>query len=145
MKKAFLCAALAGAVLSLSACTSPATHASKTAEPVQLSGTSWMLPIEKEADCDTPPILEFGPDYIAGDLGCNRFRGNYTLEGNRLTITYPATTRRMCAPGLMQLEARMLEAINNVVTVAIVDKGLVFYDKDGKVLITLVPEMAGSC
>lgn len=125
--------------------TGCATHMTAPEETIELKGTSWMLPIPKDSDCATNPILEFSDDSISGDLGCNRAFGPYKLEGNRLTFGAIGVTRRMCAPNYMKLEDTMLNAINNVKTVSKTDKGLTFYDADGKELVTLVPEIAGAC
>ncbi|MDO4937311.1 MAG: META domain-containing protein [Sutterellaceae bacterium] len=122
-----------------------ATQMTAPVEPVELKGTSWMLPIPKDSDCATNPILEFGEDSFSGDLGCNRAFGPYKIEGNVLTFGAVGVTRRMCAPDYMKLEDTMLNAINNVKTVAKTDKGLTFYDASGKELVTLVPEVAGAC
>ena len=144
MKKVNLLAALVLGATTLTACS--VTTPKAPAEPVVLAGTSWMLQVPKESDCDAPPMLEFGDNWVAGDLGCNRARGGYTLEGNKLTFDDKmAVTRRMCSPKLMDRESKMLNAINKVRTVEKTDKGLVFYDEAGAELITLVPELSGSC
>ncbi len=127
----------------LSACGSLSNQA--PAEDINLAGTSWMLPVPKDSDCATNPMLEFSADSVAGDLGCNRAHGSYKIEGNRLTFGPVAVTRRMCAPNYMKLERTMLDAINNVKTISKTESELTFYDADGKVLVTLVPELSGSC
>lgn len=122
-----------------------ATHMNKPEETIELKGTSWMLPIPKDSDCATNPILEFSADSISADLGCNRAFGPYKLEGNRLTFGAIGVTRRLCAPNYMKLEDTMLRAINNVKTVSKTEKELILYDADGKELVRLVPEVAGAC
>jgi len=48
---------------------------------------------------------------VDGDTGCNRFAGPVTEEGGNLRIGPLATTRRACAPPLMDQERRYLVAI----------------------------------
>lgn len=129
----------------LAGCASQPNAPVASAEPVVLAGTSWMLPIPKDSDCATNPLIEFTADKMSGDLGCNRAFGGYKLEGNQLTFEAVGVTRRMCAPSYMKLEDTMLNAINNVKTVAKTAEGLTFFDADGKKLVTLVPEVAGAC
>lgn len=49
-----------------------------------------------------------------GHAGCNQWFGNYQLDGNRLSIERIATTRKLCAPALMEQEHRFLDALPNV-------------------------------
>ena len=48
---------------------------------------------------------------VDGDTGCNRFAGPVTLENGNLRIGPLATTRRACAPALMDQERRYLVSI----------------------------------
>lgn len=133
---AVLCAAVTG-------CTS--TTASK-AEPVVLENTNWMLPLPEKSDCDTPPVLEFlSGNRLAGDLGCNRASGSFQFDGHNILFDKIATTRRMCGPDFMKLEDQMLTILRDARTVEMTEKGLTFFDANGKEIQTLVPEVAGAC
>ena len=52
----------------------------------------------------------------AGDSGCNRWFGPYTLEGSQLEFGIMAGTRRACAESLMNQETRFYQALGRVVS-----------------------------
>lgn len=115
-------------------------------EPVVLENTTWMLPLAEKSDCDTPPILEFLPgNRLSGDLGCNRATGSFEFDGHNILFDKVGATKRMCGPQYMELEARMLKILSGARTVQMTEKGLTFFDADGKEIETLVPEIAGAC
>lgn len=140
----FACAAAAGCAL-LSGCASADAAGSAPAAAVELKSTSWMLPVPKDSECKTNPMLEFTAGEVSGDLGCNLVNGTYKIDGNRLTFGPLAVTGRMCAPDFMKLEETMLKAINGVATVERTEKELIFFDASGRELVRLVPEQAGAC
>lgn len=49
-----------------------------------------------------------------GFAGCNQWFGNYRLDGHQLRIERIATTRKLCAPALMEQENRYLQALPQV-------------------------------
>ncbi|MBD9482133.1 META domain-containing protein [Pseudomonas sp. PDM14] len=49
-----------------------------------------------------------------GNAGCNHWFASYTLEGDNLTFERPGSTRKLCAPALMEQEQRFLEALTEV-------------------------------
>ena len=49
-----------------------------------------------------------------GFAGCNQWFGSYQLKGNRLSISNVASTRKACAPSLMEQESRYLQALPQV-------------------------------
>lgn len=60
--------------------------------------------------------LTLGQDGKAfGHAGCNRWFGDYLRVGNSLSIERIATTRKRCAPSLMEQENRYLAALPEVV------------------------------
>ncbi|ALM85851.1 META domain-containing protein [Bordetella sp. N] len=70
-----------------------------------------------------PPVgLAFlahkGKDYrVAGFSGCNRYMGNYRLEGGKLSITVPAATRMGCpSEQLAGFETAYLKALGRIST-----------------------------
>lgn len=128
----------------LSACSS--TPSAPVSEPVVLENTTWMLPLTEKSDCDTPPVIEFLPgNRLAGDLGCNRAMGSFQFDGTNILFDKVAATKRMCGQAFMKLENEMLRILSEARTVRRTDKGLEFYDGNGKLLNTLVPEEAGAC
>lgn len=57
----------------------------------------------------------FGQDGRAyGSAGCNHWFANYTLEGQTLTFSAPGSTRKLCAPALMEQEQRFLKSLSQV-------------------------------
>ena len=82
---------------------------------------------------------------LAGDLGCNRASGSFQFDGHNILFDKIATTRRMCGPEFMKLEDQMLTILRDARTVEMTEKGLTFFDVNGKEIQTLVPEVAGAC
>ncbi|MDY0249850.1 MAG: META domain-containing protein [Pseudomonas sp.] len=50
----------------------------------------------------------------AGLAGCNNWSASYQLNGNTLSLQNIATTRKLCAPALMEQEQRFLNALAQV-------------------------------
>ena len=49
-----------------------------------------------------------------GNAGCNHWFAGYTLNGNMLSFSAAGSTRKMCAPALMEQEARFLDSLSKV-------------------------------
>lgn len=49
-----------------------------------------------------------------GNAGCNHWFAAYTLNGNTLSFSATGSTRKMCAPALMEQEARFLDSLSTV-------------------------------
>ncbi|WP_375737731.1 META domain-containing protein [Pseudomonas boanensis] len=49
-----------------------------------------------------------------GTAGCNHWFASYKLEGDQLSFGAAGSTRKMCAPSLMEQEQRFLEALTKV-------------------------------
>jgi len=59
--------------------------------------------------------LTFGEDGRAyGHAGCNHWFAQYTAKGEQLGFDFPGSTRRSCAPALMEQEQRFLDALGSV-------------------------------
>lgn len=50
----------------------------------------------------------------SGLAGCNNWMAEYQLSGDRLSLDNIATTRKLCAPALMEQEQRFLAALATV-------------------------------
>lgn len=50
-----------------------------------------------------------------GFAGCNNWFASYQLSGSQLALEQIATTRKVCAPSLMEQEQRYLEALSQIV------------------------------
>src|SRR5690625_1665822 len=80
-----------------------------------LQGARWELVTLNGQALAGSPWLEFLPDgRLAGSNGCNLLNGRYTLTGEGVTIHDVATTRRACAPELMQQETRLNQRLADV-------------------------------
>lgn len=49
-----------------------------------------------------------------GNAGCNHWFASYKLEGESLSFERPGSTRKLCAPALMEQEQRFLDALTEV-------------------------------
>ena len=59
--------------------------------------------------------VTFGEDGRAyGTAGCNHWFAGYTLEGKQISFGPAGSTRKMCAPSLMEQEQRFLDALTKV-------------------------------
>ena len=59
--------------------------------------------------------LTLGDNQQASGLaGCNNWMAEYQLSGDRLSLDNIATTRKLCAPALMEQEQRFLAALATV-------------------------------
>lgn len=152
MQKSFI-ALLGACVMALTGCTekSPADDLAGEAAK-NLQGTSWQLvssePSAKdEANCENlPPVIDFLDDSkVAGNLGCNLFNTTYTQEGKKFSFAPAATTRRMCSPDAMKLEGKLLNMLQATRYLTQNEKGLMFWDENGKLLAQYELEKAGQC
>lgn len=50
----------------------------------------------------------------SGLAGCNNWTADYQLNGDSFTLSNIATTRKLCAPALMEQEQRFLTALSQV-------------------------------
>lgn len=99
---------------------------------VELIGSSWSV-----AEHDGAEIAFGAGGTVTGNAGVNRFRGQYTLAGDRLTVGALATTRMAGTPEAMQREQRLLRALAQPLQVG-ADGDSVVLD-DGATVIRLVP------
>jgi heat shock protein HslJ len=59
--------------------------------------------------------ITFGEDGRAyGNAGCNHWFASYNLTGQQLSFVAAGSTRKMCAPALMEQEARFLDSLGKV-------------------------------
>ncbi|WP_324733812.1 META domain-containing protein [Pseudomonas paeninsulae] len=59
--------------------------------------------------------ITFGEDGRAyGNAGCNHWFASYKLTGAQLSFGAAGSTRKMCAPALMEQEARFLDRLSKV-------------------------------
>jgi heat shock protein HslJ len=115
-------------------------------QPISLTGTTWLLTMYnngKEALVSTLADAEitavFGEDgSLSGSAGCNDYNASYTVTGDAMTVSAPATTRMMCAEpaGVMDQETAYLAALTMAASYSIVGDELDIADAEGNTLLT---------
>ena len=82
------------------------------------------------------PTIRFDSDgRLSGNTACNRASAGYTTEGDRLTITALASTRRACLdPQGNTLERAYITAVEGTRSYRIANGELELLDGSGKVL-----------
>ena len=107
MKKAVF---IGCAIAALSACSSvPSTQL----QPLQSYQVEWIG--ERPLIDRSMLTLTLGDNNQASGLaGCNNWMAEYQLSGNKLSLHNLATTRKLCAPALMEQEQRFLAALAKV-------------------------------
>jgi heat shock protein HslJ len=131
------------AAVALAACTSGG-GASPSVEPrgtgTPLEGTAWQLTEYVGPEGGTLSVPEavaasatFTGGTIAGDAGCNRYTGTYTLDGDKMTISGVATTAMACPAIPSAVEKAYLAALDKVATYAVSRTKLELKNAEGKV------------
>ncbi len=110
-------------------------------EQASLSGTEWtasMVNNGREAVtnvvADTNITANFAEDgSLSGSAGCNNYMGSYTLDGQNITISPLATTRKLCPEpeGVMDQEAAFVAMMAQAATYSISGDTLELRTADG--------------
>jgi heat shock protein HslJ len=80
----------------------------------------------------TTVTIAFQKGSVAGNSGCNTYRGTYKVQGNAIAFSGVAATRRMCtAAGVMEQETQFLAALAASTAWAIEGDMLDLRHKDG--------------
>ncbi|KAA0693853.1 META domain-containing protein [Halopseudomonas laoshanensis] len=113
-------------------------------DPLRLiQGVEWVVEDINEAGIiDRSHVtVNFGPDgLLYGQASCNNYRGEYALSGEGLTLSTAATTRKACAPALMQQEQRVLAALASLQRFDFTEDGaLILYAGAGQSLTARAP------
>ncbi|WP_259732430.1 META and DUF4377 domain-containing protein [Synechocystis sp. CS-94] len=106
-----------------------------------LHNTQWQLvtmagvePLTNEATARMPQ-LEFLGDRLAGTGGCNRLMGQFTIDGEILTVDdRMASTMMACSEPLMEQEQQFIQALVNAQKYEILTSGelVIEYLNDGE-------------
>ena len=105
-------------------------------EPMRfLQGGEWVVEdINEGGIIDRSRVsLTFWPEgRVTGMASCNALTGQYELTGEGLHMEQIATTRKACAPSLMQQEQRVLSVLNQLQRFDVDDTGaLLLYSEGG--------------
>ena len=101
--------------------TYPGDHAT-----ADLMGGEWLVEdiAGRGVIDDARTTVSFSSDgRLSGDTACNRYFADYEVSGSSLQIGNAGTTRRACAPAVMDQEQRFLELFNEVDTYRIDSTG----------------------
>ena len=119
------------AVFVLAACSSGNNSAS-------VAGT-WKLvsynQIPAVAGVDTS--IEFKDGKVNGNVGCNGFGGEYSVNGNSITFDKMISTMMACTDPIGTQESVTLAALNQTAAFAINGNALTITSTDGKSVIVL--------
>jgi heat shock protein HslJ len=109
-----------------------------------LSGTRWDVVNYNDGSgivtliAGTAATMDFGADgRVTGSSGCNTFQAGYSVNGNAISITAPASTSLFCAEpaGLMDQEARFLAALQSAAAFRVVGNQLELTTAGGQIAI----------
>ena len=110
----------------------------------ELTGTEWTLTFYNNGRGGlTTPILDTtitatfdSAVGLAGSAGCNRYRANFEMDADSLTIGPAASTRRLCSEpeGIMEQESAFLSLLEEVATYSISGNQLVLKNADSTTL-----------
>lgn len=87
---------------------------------------------ERMVTQNRPTMAFTAESTLSGSAGCNNFSGQYTVDGEKLTVRMGALTRKMCLD--MEIESRMVAEMPNVVRYAIDGNHLSLYNAENKEL-----------
>ena len=107
---------LAGAAMTLAACSSHPTGSTAMVTTEQLQGSVWQVNTLNGSDVgDALVTLNFHePGRLAGKAACNNYMASYTLEDDNFTVKTGGVTMMACPQPLMKLEQQFLDALDAV-------------------------------
>lgn len=106
----------------LAACTTVTgdenASSAPSAEHASLAESAWLIVgIDGESVSGTDYNLLFGPSRMGGQAGCNRFSGDYSISGGRLTSGPLMATRMVCPEPRMGHERKAMALLARPVTI----------------------------
>lgn len=114
---------------------------------VPLEGTYWVCTqyaVEGELTGLVPEThldMTFEGVNASGSSGCNRFDGQYTLDGNTIAIGPLNSTLMACADPIMEQERHYLAAVSSAVEWDITGETLTLYDDGGSEVVVFGADM----
>lgn len=112
------------------------------AAPPTLADSQWIarsINGQPVADGVSSTVEFEGTTAVAGSTGCNRYRGEVTIDGGALAFGPLATTRRACLPPQMDQERRFTQALRATTAWQRDGDDLAFLDDRGDVRLRLQP------
>ncbi len=106
---------------------------STVAALLSLAGSEWGPETE-----DRPEIyIQFKETSVNGHGGCNRFFGQYSFDGNAISIGPLASTKMACSKEVMEAELAWMDMLQRARSAEASFKTLVLRDEAGTVIATL--------
>jgi len=124
---------LAIGALVLAGCAKVASDVHKSRPLATLAGSEWG-PVETPA-ADQFIAFKAGGEII-GHGGCNQFFGQYTQNGQTLTVGALASTKKYCGD-IMQAETKFIQQLQDARRFEATHLKLSLYDADGNELMKL--------
>jgi heat shock protein HslJ len=119
-----------------------------------LAGTSWQVTAYNNGEQAVVSVIigtritaHFGDDArVTGSAGCNQYFADYRGGDASMVIGRPGATRRFCAEpeGMMDQEARYLEALVSTTTFRLDGRRLALRTSDGALAVTLERDSAAA-
>jgi heat shock protein HslJ len=75
--------------------------------------------------------INFEKDKVVGSSGVNRYFANYTLDGNKISIQNPGTTRMMGPENLMKQEQEYLKNLVDAKDLELTENGISIVTNSG--------------
>jgi heat shock protein HslJ len=121
-------------------------------QTASLEGTSWRLLATRyetgktvDALAGTDVYVEFNDGWLAVHGGCNSFSGNYSVEGNVLSISELSLTGLSCLLAEVEAqEVQLLAGLKAAATYAITGRQLQIADAAGETMLTLVTDKSAA-
>ena len=136
MKSIFSAIAAAAALCALSSCGGQ-PEVNGRWDITSVAGTTVSV---ADSLSESAPFIEFNAaeGRIHGNTGCNIMNGSYTLDGKKLTLGPVATTMMAGPEAMMELESKVLDAVNSAASVKSVSEDrLQVLDAEGNVTMEL--------
>jgi heat shock protein HslJ len=110
----------------------------------ELSGPTWKLSAlnnGQQAVSSLPEGAEITAQFkdgrVEGSAGCNKYFATYEVEGDRLMVTNPGSSKMFCGEpeGVMEQEALFLQALPLAARFEIREQSLTIYGETGETLL----------
>ena len=108
----------------LGACADATSDVPTGGDPGSMEGTTWILDADSGVSLGEDPgkaraTVRFHAGEVAGVAFCNHYGGEYTSDGETMTITVGAMTEMACEEPLMTLEQAFVAALGQVTGIAV--------------------------
>ena len=105
----------------------------------ELAGTTWELDTLVDGEVASsmaagaqPVTLVFDGKTVVADTHCNGVRGDYTIDGNTISVDLGPMTKMACAPEIMRGENAVVDVLRGKVTYEITADRLTITNPSGK-------------